>query len=87
MLNFPSLFLTTIFNIKHLVSHAWHENEDPNSRRFSVESEDQGALPLGLRKLSKKRSRMGSDSHFGSLGSNLNQISQVVLQKVPSEGS
>ena len=52
-----------------------------------MESEDQGALPLGLRKLSKKRSRMGSDSHFGSLGSNLNQISQVVPKKVPSEGS
>ena len=73
-------FYTTIFNIKHLVSHAWHENEEPNSRRFSVESEDQGALPLGLRKLSKKRSRMGSDSHFGSFGSNLNQISQGPLE-------
>ena len=62
------------------MSHAWHENEEPNSRRFSVESEDQGALPLGLRKLSKKRSRMGSDSHFGSFGSNLNQISQGPLE-------
>ena len=62
------------------MSHAWHENEEPNSRRFSVESEDQGALPLGLRKLSKRRSRMGSDSHFGSIGSNLNQISQGPLE-------
>ena len=45
-----------------------------------MESEDQGALPLGLRKLSKRRSRMGSDSHFGSIGSNLNQISQGPLE-------
>ena len=53
------------------MTHAWHENED--TRRYSVESEDH-ALSLGLRKLSKKSSRIRSESHFGSLGSNLNQL-------------
>ena len=53
------------------MTHAWHENED--TRRYSVESEDH-ALSLGLRKLSKKSNRIRSESHFGSLGSNLNQL-------------
>ena len=53
------------------MTHAWHENED--TRRYSVESEDH-ALSLGLRKLSKKSNRIRSESHFGSLNSNLNQL-------------
>ena len=62
-----------------IVSHSWYENEDPNSRRFSIESEDHGAgaLSIGLRKMSKKKnSRMSNvESPFGSLASNLNKIS------------
>ena len=65
--------------LSFLVSHSWYENEDPNSRRFSIESEDHGAgaLSIGLRKMSKKKnSRMSNvESPFGSLASNLNKIS------------
>ena len=50
------------------MSHAWHENEDTLGY-----SEDH-APSLGLRKMSKKGNRIRSESHFGSLGSNLNQL-------------
>ena len=45
-----------------------------------MESEEQSALSLGLRKVSKKRSRVGSESEFGSLASNLNKITQGPLE-------
>ena len=63
------------------MSNSWYENED--HRKLSIESEDQGALALGIRKISKKRSRILSvdnGSPFGSVASNLNRTSQGPLE-------
>ena len=63
------------------MSNSWYENED--HRKLSIESEDQGALAVGIRKISKKRSRILSvdnGSPFGSVASNLNRTSQGPLE-------
>ena len=60
------------------MSHSWYENEDPSSRKFSLETEE-SAAPLS-RATSKIRRKKTSESLANSVASNLNRITGGPLE-------
>merc|ERR1719186_798329 len=62
------------------MSHSWYENEEPPSRKFSIESEEPGGLSRGPSKLKKKKKLSSCDSTANSISSNLNKITQGPLE-------